>query len=488
FGVSHKERIKAMRREVDVLTLSATPIPRTLHLSLVGIRDLSVIETPPEARLPIQTRIAEDDDGLVRDAISRELDRGGQVFYVHNRVETIEAAAERVRRLVPGARVAIGHGQMAEGMLERVMLDFSEGRFDVLVSTTIIESGLDIPNANTIIIVRADTFGLAQLYQLRGRVGRSDRRAHAYLLHRRGMPLSPIARKRLHAIFSASDLGAGYQIALSDLEIRGAGNILGAEQHGFMAAVGFEMYTRMLAEAVDLLRGRRALPEPSPVRLDLPGSAYLPDDYIADSGAKLEAYRRFARLRSEADADALRVELRDRYGPIPRPVEGLFTAVRVRLAAESAGVPEVRVDEGRVTLKWSRMLDRREVGVALQTAGLRPDTASNQVRIPVATRSRPRCGRCRPSGPRRPDQSAGTKFQRDSIVAGYPRIDIVSSHRSEPDIRPSGATTKVGASSCVIGERITSAVTNWYSLSYSDEAPSHTIVPVTGNSRETCPW
>ena len=384
FGVSHKERIKAMRREVDVLTLSATPIPRTLHLSLVGIRDLSVIETPPEARLPIQTRIAEDDDGLVRDAISRELDRGGQAFYVHNRVETIESAAERVRRLVPGARIAIGHGQMAEGMLERVMLDFSDGRFDVLVCTTIIESGLDIPNANTIIIVRADTFGLAQLYQLRGRVGRSDRRAHAYLLHRRGMPLSPIARKRLHAIFSASDLGAGYQIALSDLEIRGAGNILGAEQHGFMAAVGFEMYTRLLAEAVDMLRGRRPAPEPAPVRLDLPGSAYLPDDYIADSGAKLEAYRRFARVRSAVDADALREELRDRYGPVPAAVEGLFTAVRVRLAAEAAGVPEVRVDDHRVTLKWTRMPDRREMSVALQVAGLRPETASNQVRIPVA--------------------------------------------------------------------------------------------------------
>ena len=384
FGVSHKERIKAMRREVDVLTLSATPIPRTLHLSLVGIRDLSVIETPPEARLPIQTRIAEDDDGLVRDAIAREIDRGGQVFYVHNRVETIEAAAERVRRLVPGARVAIGHGQMPEGMLERVMLDFADGRFDVLVCTTIIESGLDIPNTNTIVIVRADTFGLAQLYQLRGRVGRSDRRAHAYLLHRRGMPISPIARKRLHAIFSASDLGAGYQIALSDLEIRGAGNILGAEQHGFMAAVGFEMYTRMLAEAVDMLRGHRPAPEPSPVRLDLPGSAYLPDEYVADSGAKLEAYRRFAHVRSEADAEALRADLRDRYGPVPRPVEGLFTAVRVRLAAEAAGVPEVRVEDRRVVLKWARLPDRREVSVALQVAGLRPETASNQVRIPVA--------------------------------------------------------------------------------------------------------
>ncbi|HEX7196493.1 MAG TPA: transcription-repair coupling factor [Candidatus Limnocylindria bacterium] len=383
FGVSHKERIKAMRREVDVLTLSATPIPRTLHLSLVGIRDLSVIETPPEARLPIQTRIAEDDDGLIRDAIGRELDRGGQVFYVHNRVETIEAAAERVRRLVPGARVAIGHGQMSEGMLERVMLDFGEGRFDVLVCTTIIESGLDIPNANTIIIVRADTFGLAQLYQLRGRVGRSDRRAHAYLLHRRGMPLSPIARKRLHAIFSASDLGAGYQIALSDLEIRGAGNILGAEQHGFMAAVGFEMYTRLLAEAVDMLRGRMPVPEPSPVRLDLPGSAYLPDDYVADSGGKLEAYRRFAQARSGADTDALRADLRDRYGPVPKAVEGLFTAVRVRQAAEAAGVPEVRVEERQVTLKWARLPDRREVSIALQISGLRPETASNQVRIPV---------------------------------------------------------------------------------------------------------
>jgi transcription-repair coupling factor (superfamily II helicase) len=270
-------------------------------------------------------------------------------------------------------------------MLERVMLDFADGRFDVLVSTTIIESGLDIPNANTIIIVRADTFGLAQLYQLRGRVGRSDRRAHAYLLHRRGMPLSPVARKRLHAIFSASDLGAGYQIALSDLEIRGAGNILGAEQHGFMAAVGFEMYTRLLAEAVDMLRGRRPAPEPAPVRLDLPGSAYLPDDYVADAGAKLEAYRRFAAVRSDADADALRADLRDRYGPIPTPVDGLFTAVRVRMAAERAGVPDVHVEDRRVTLKWAgRMPDRRDLAVALQVAGFRPETGSNQVRVPVA--------------------------------------------------------------------------------------------------------
>jgi len=382
FGVSHKERIKAMRREVDVLTLSATPIPRTLHLSLVGIRDLSVIETPPEARLPILTRIAEDDDGLVRDAINRELDRGGQVFYVHNRVETIEGAAERVRRLVPRAKVAIGHGQMAEGMLERVMLDYDAGRFDVLVCTTIIESGLDIPNANTIVIARADALGLAQLYQLRGRVGRSDRRAYAYLLHRRGQPLSSVARKRLHAIFSASDLGAGYQIALSDLEIRGAGNILGPEQHGFMAAVGFELYTRMLAEAVEAGRGRVAAPETAAVRLDLPGSAYLPDAYVADSGAKLEAYRRFASIHSEADVTALRAELRDRFGPVPEPVQGLFRAVAVRMAAEAAGVPDVRAESGRITFKWPRF-DRAAVVHALTLAGFRPVAGSNQVRIPV---------------------------------------------------------------------------------------------------------
>jgi transcription-repair coupling factor (superfamily II helicase) len=382
FGVAQKEKIKHLRREVDVLTLSATPIPRTLHLSLVGIRDMSVIETAPEARLPILTRIAEDDDGLVRDAILREIDRGGQVFYVHNRVETIEAATARVRRLVPRARVAIGHGQMAEGMLERVMLDFDAGLFDVLVCTTIIESGLDIPNANTMLIARADTFGLAQLYQLRGRVGRSDRRAYAYLLHRRGNPLSLVARRRLHAIFSASDLGAGYQIALSDLEIRGAGNILGPEQSGYMAAVGFELYTQLLAEAVDLRRGRIRPPQPAAVRLELPGSAFLPDAYVGAAGAKLEVYRRFAQVKADADAEALRAHLLDRFGPTPPEVEGLFRAVAVRLAAEAAGVSEVRVDEGRLTLKWRRY-DRAVVTRALTLAGFRPVAGSNQVRIPL---------------------------------------------------------------------------------------------------------
>ena len=246
-----KERLKQLRREVDVLTLSATPIPRTLNLALAGIRDLVVIETPPEDRLPIQTRVAEASAGLVRDAILRELDRGGQVFYVHNRVETIEAQADQLRRMLPGVRFVVGHGQMAEGALEKVMIAFADGAADVLVCTTIIESGLDIPNANTIVIDRADTLGLAQLYQLRGRVGRSSRRAYAYLLYRRRERLSDEARKRLQAIFNASELGAGFQIALSDLEIRGAGNILGGEQSGHMAAVGFDLYSRLLAEAVE---------------------------------------------------------------------------------------------------------------------------------------------------------------------------------------------------------------------------------------------
>ena len=262
FGVAAKERLKQLRSAVDVLTLSATPIPRTLNLALAGIRDLSVIETPPEDRLPIQTRVAEASAGLVRDAILRELDRGGQVFYVHNRVETIEAQAEQLRRLLPAARIVVGHGQMGEGALEKVMLTFADGAADVLVCTTIIESGLDIPNANTIVIDRADTLGLAQLYQLRGRVGRSSRRAYAYLMYRRRERMSEEARKRLQAIFNASELGAGFQIALADLEIRGAGNILGGEQSGHMAAVGFDLYSRLLAEAVEEAKARREFREP----------------------------------------------------------------------------------------------------------------------------------------------------------------------------------------------------------------------------------
>ncbi|MDP8903882.1 MAG: transcription-repair coupling factor, partial [Chloroflexota bacterium] len=362
FGVAHKERLKQLRTEVHVLTLSATPIPRTLNLALAGVRDLSVIETPPEDRLPIQTRVAEASAGLVRDAVLRELDRGGQVFFVHNRVETIEAQAEQLRRLLPHARVAVAHGQMPEGALERVMLAFARGDYDVLVCTTIIESGLDIPNANTIIIDRADTLGLAQLYQLRGRVGRSSRRAYAYLLYRRRGQLSDVARKRLQAIFNAAELGAGFQIALSDLEIRGAGNILGAEQHGHMAAVGFDLYSRLLARAVEEERALRegrphAAPRPATV-VDLPIDAYLPDDYVPDEPQKLELYRRLGRAATAGEVAAIRGELVDRFGPLPLPVERLLEVATLRITAEAAGIASlarerhelvVRFDEG-----WSR--------------------------------------------------------------------------------------------------------------------------------------
>ncbi len=395
FGVAAKEKLKQLRREVDVLTLSATPIPRTLNLAMAGIRDLSVIETPPEDRLPIQTRVAEASAGLVRDAILRELDRGGQVFYVHNRVETIEAQAEQLRRLLPDARFVVGHGQMPEGALEKVMIAFAAGEADVLVSTTIIESGLDIPNANTIIIDRADTLGLAQLYQLRGRVGRSSRRAYAYLLYRRRERLSDEARKRLQAIFNASELGAGFQIALSDLEIRGAGNILGGEQSGHMAAVGFDLYSRMLAEAVEAQKasreGRAPIVEAPQAVVDLPVDAHLPDDYVPDVAQKLELYRRLARARSAGDVAAFRQEVMDRYGPMPASVTRLVEVAELRLAAERAGVSSISREEGRLVVRFGSGLTRAAAMRLLGDGGLpgvRPADvtfASNQVRIRVPT-------------------------------------------------------------------------------------------------------
>ena len=394
FGVTHKERLKQLKTEVHVLTLSATPIPRTLNLALVGVRDMSVIETPPEDRLPIQTRVAEASAGLVRDAILRELDRGGQVFFVHNRVETIEAQAEQLRRLLPSARIGVAHGQMAEGALERVMLAFASGQQDVLVCTTIIESGLDIPNANTIVIDRADTLGLAQLYQLRGRVGRSARRAYAYLLYRRRAQLSDIARKRLAAIFNASELGAGFQIALSDLEIRGAGNILGAEQHGHMAAVGFDLYTRMLAEAVEVekaaMEGRRARTARTQAKIDLPVDAYLPDDYVPEEPQKLELYRRLGRVVTDVGLEEMRRELLDRYGPLPPPVERLLEVSQLRYRAEDAGLTSVGLEEGQLVLRfgpdWSRgdtmrALAPRAADDPLRALAGRLHYASNHLRL-----------------------------------------------------------------------------------------------------------
>ena len=258
FGVIHKERLKQMRSEIDVLTMTATPIPRTLHMSLVNLRDMSVIETPPQERLPIRTTIREYDESLIREAILREIDRGGQIFFVHNRVQGIQMMAQKLQKLIPEARIVVGHGQMAEDQLERVMMDFSSGEYDVLLSTTIIENGLDIPNANTIIVNNAAHFGLAQLYQLRGRVGRATHQAYAYFLYNKDAKLTPIQEKRLRAIFEATELGAGFRIAMKDLEIRGAGNLLGAEQSGFMNSVGFDLYCKLLAEAVQELQGKQA--------------------------------------------------------------------------------------------------------------------------------------------------------------------------------------------------------------------------------------
>ncbi|MHB8514739.1 MAG: transcription-repair coupling factor [Dehalococcoidia bacterium] len=358
FGVAHKERLKQMRSEVDVLTLTATPIPRTLNMALTGIRDMSTIETPPEERLPIKTYVTEFDEHLVREAIMRELERGGQVYFVHNRVHDIDLVARKLREIVPEADVLIGHGQMHEDQLERVMLDFTTGKADVLVCTTIIESGLDIPNVNTIIINHADRFGLAQLYQLRGRVGRSAARAHAYLLYEKHRALSEVAQKRLQAIFEATELGAGFQIALHDLEIRGAGNLLGAEQSGQIGAVGFDLYVKLLADAVDGLKAlsKGEPPPPSkiqpPVTIDVPIAAFIPESYIGDLNLRLSLYQRMASAVDTSPgpeapdaADDLERELNDRFGPPPASVRNLLYIVRLRALAKRAHVGAIAREE-----------------------------------------------------------------------------------------------------------------------------------------------
>jgi len=379
FGVSHKERIKQLRTEVDVLTLTATPIPRTLHMSLTGVRDLSTIDTPPEERLPIKTFVGDFDEALVRQAILRELDRNGQVYFVHNRVQGIEQMAARVRKIVPEARIAIAHGQMPERELSAVMLAFAEGDYDVLVCTTIIESGLDIPNANTILINRADVFGLAQLYQLRGRVGRSAVRAYAYLLVDKYKTLTEDARRRLDAIQEASDLGAGFRIAMRDLEIRGAGELLGARQHGHIAAVGFDLYTRLLAQAVQEARERAGSPGGQPVRddeeaerqsdagrrnvledplaptvqLDLNLPARIPEEYVPEGALRLQLYRRLAGLTTLEAVAEISQEFADRFGPVPEEVENLLYVVGVKVRAVNAGVEAIGLEEGQVLIKCS---------------------------------------------------------------------------------------------------------------------------------------
>jgi transcription-repair coupling factor (superfamily II helicase) len=346
FGVAHKERLKQLKKRVDVLTLSATPIPRTLNMSLSGLRDMSLIETPPSDRLAIQTQVAQSSDAVIKSAIELELSRGGQVFFIHNRVESIETIAALVKRLVPQARMAVGHGQMNEKEMERVMLDFIAYKYDVLVATTIIENGIDIPRANTIIINRADNYGLSQLYQLRGRVGRSNRRAYAYLLIPAEQELSPIARRRLAAIREFSDLGAGFRIAALDLELRGAGNLLGGQQSGHMDALGFDLYTQMLERTVAELRGEQIEDEPT-VSINLGVNVAIPESYIPDMGQRLRTYKRVSSAPDEIVLAAIRAETEDRYGRVPEPVEGLFDYARLRQAAEAVGVISIdRTREG----------------------------------------------------------------------------------------------------------------------------------------------
>jgi transcription-repair coupling factor (superfamily II helicase) len=367
FGVTHKERLKRMRLEVDVLTLSATPIPRTLHMALTGIRDMSIIETAPEGRRPVQTFVMEWDDQIAREAILHEMERGGQVYIVHNRVQSIDVFAEKLRALVPEARIIVGHGQMPQGVLRQVMEKFSDGDADVLVCTTIIESGIDIPNANTLIVDRADMLGLAQMYQLRGRVGRSSNQAYAYLFHPKNRVLTEEAQARLSTIFEASELGAGFQVALRDLEIRGAGNLLGAEQSGHIASVGFDLYTEMLSEAVEELRAKaeRRAPATLPheerdalrqVTIDLPVAAHVPESYVPEIEARLALYQRVASLRSLEDAESFAQETADRLGPLPEPLLNLLALVRIRLAARASDVTSIRLDGADVVISSS---DRR---------------------------------------------------------------------------------------------------------------------------------
>jgi len=348
--VSHKEKIKKLRVGVDVLTMSATPIPRTLEMSLTGIRDLSLINTPPEDRQPILTYVGEADERAATEAIRRELLREGQVFYVHNRVADIEQVAIEVRELVPEARVVVAHGQMDEGTLEKVMVDFWERTFDVLVCTTIIESGIDMPTVNTMVVDRADLLGLAQLYQLRGRVGRSGQRAYAYLFHPVDRVLTEEAYERLKTLGEFTDLGSGFKIAMRDLEIRGAGNLLGGQQSGHIAAVGFDLYCQMVTEAVSELTGEEPPPAPPEISIDVPVTASIPRDYIARDDLRMEAYRRLAAVMTKADVEDVAAEWADRYGPPPSPAAALLDVARVRAECVRLGIRDVAVQKGSVRL------------------------------------------------------------------------------------------------------------------------------------------
>ena len=390
FGVEHKEHIKSLRTHVDVLTMSATPIPRTLEMSLAGIREMSTILTPPEERYPVLTYVGAHDDKQIAAALRRELLRDGQAFYVHNRVSSIDAAAARVRELVPEAKVAVAHGQMPEELLETTVEGFWNREFDILVCTTIVETGLDISNANTLIVERADTFGLSQLHQLRGRVGRSRERGYAYFLYPQHAPLTETAYDRLATIAQNNDLGAGMAVAMKDLEIRGAGNVLGAEQSGHVAGVGFDLYVRLVGEAVEAYRAAadgqtvHSAEEPKDVRIDLPVDAHLPPDYIPSDRLRLEGYRRLAAAADDADIDAVVEELTDRYGTLPETAELLVAVARLRLVCRAAGITEVSAASA-ATLRLSPLTlpDSAQVRLARRYPGARYRATTSTIQVPI---------------------------------------------------------------------------------------------------------
>lgn len=350
FGVTHKEKIKQLKTNVDVLTLTATPIPRTLHMSLLGVRDLSIIETPPENRFPIQTYVMELNPALVKEAIERELARNGQVYYLYNYVEDIEKKAEEIQMLVPDARVMVAHGQMSERELENVILSFLEGEADVLVTTTIIETGVDIPNVNTLIVENADRMGLSTLYQLRGRVGRSNRVAYAYFTYKKDKILTEVAEKRLQAIKEFTELGSGFKIAMRDLSIRGTGNILGAQQHGFIESVGFDLYSQMLKEEIEKRKGNLPKEDVTPIEIDLEINAYIPDQYIRDGYQKIEMYKRFRGIKDMEDLRELQDEMIDRFGDYPEEVENLFLVSKIKVIADQCGVESIKKGKDNITI------------------------------------------------------------------------------------------------------------------------------------------
>jgi transcription-repair coupling factor (superfamily II helicase) len=391
FGVAQKELLRQLRLEVDVLALSATPIPRTLHMSLSGLRDISIIETPPEGRRPIRTHVGEYDEELITTALEREVEREGQAFYLHNRVETIEEAAAKLQQLAPKLRFLVAHGQMRERELEEKMHAFLRGDADVLVSTTIIESGLDIPQANTLVVERADALGLSQLYQIRGRVGRSDQTAYAYLLYPDAHELTPEARARLSTLADHTELGAGFAIAMRDLEIRGAGDLLGAEQSGHVAAVGFELYVELLHEAVAELSGQRRTAA-RPVRVDARVDAYVPATYISSEALKIDLHRRLALTETDDELRELHAGTEDRYGPVPEPVENLFAIQDAKLKLARIGAEFLvyrggRAAVGPLVLGSGELRDlRNRIAAAVYSTGnrevtLRTDEFAGAIRL-----------------------------------------------------------------------------------------------------------